>query len=221
MRLCLRCLSLVLTSAQYGQQSVFTNQPVIKMIQRGFGKTIEAINRNPTNFDTSLDALIVLKTAGVTSNEAAAMMRKGSSQPVNPVPATAMASAPTPAVEAPAAATAPAAMTAPQGQVLSKSPVFLTSASKGNTWSSGRDQSIEMSKDFERTCPGVRISLNQQVTDHTVQLNHIEHGFGRDNQILVANHDGDLIKTTDGSSIKGGVKKACEDILQDWASEKR
>ena len=55
MRRRLLCLSLVLTSAPYGQQSVFTNESVVKMIQMGFGESaiIEAFNRNPSNFDTS------------------------------------------------------------------------------------------------------------------------------------------------------------------------
>lgn len=66
-----------------------------------------------------------------------------------------------------------------------------------------------------------RISLNQQNADYTVALNHIEHGFARDNQIQVANKEGDLIsKTKEGGSIKGRVKKACDDILTDWATKK-
>ena len=46
---------------------------------------------------------------------------------------------------------------------------------------------MEMSKDLERDCPGVRMTINQQVADYTVLLNHIEVGFARDNQIQVAN----------------------------------
>jgi hypothetical protein len=65
-----------------------------------------------------------------------------------------------------------------------------------------------MSRDFERNCPGVRISINQQMADCTVALNHIEHGLTRDNQIQVANRDGDLIAATkEGGSINARVKK--------------
>jgi hypothetical protein len=79
---------------------------------------------------------------------------------------------------------------------------------------------MEMSKDFERSCPDVRISINQNMADYTVALNHVEHGFARDNQIQVANKDGDLISTTkEGGSIKGDVKKACDLILADWAKK--
>jgi hypothetical protein len=78
---------------------------------------------------------------------------------------------------------------------------------------------MEMSKDFERDCPGVKISINQAVADYTVVLNHIEVGmFIRDNQFQIANKDGDLIsRTKEGGSIASGVKKACQTILDNWA----
>ena len=55
---------------------------------------------------------------------------------------------------------------------------------------------MEMSKDFERDCPGVKITISEGAADYTILLNHIEHGFVRDNQIQVANKDGDLISKT-------------------------
>ncbi len=78
---------------------------------------------------------------------------------------------------------------------------------------------MEMSKDLEKNCSGVRVTINPQMADYTVMLNHIETGFTRDNQIQVANRDGDLIsKTKEGGSIASGMKKACALILADWAS---
>lgn len=95
--------------------------------------------------------------------------------------------------------------------------VFLQAASHGNTWNAHRDQSMEMSKDFEKACTEVKVTINQQAADYTVILNHIEVGLlSRDNQIQVADKNGDLLKTKEGSSIKGSVKKACELILADW-----
>ena len=84
---------------------------------------------------------------------------------------------------------------------------------------------MEMSKDFQEVCPDVQISLNQHLVDYTVELNHIEHVFSRDNQMQVVNKDGDLVSKTKeggsikGGSIKGGVKKACEVIIADWAKK--
>ena len=102
---------------------------------------------------------------------------------------------------------------------LSNTPrVFISSASKGPNRNAARDQSMEMGKDLEKNCPGVRLTINQQLADYTILLNHIEAGFIRDNQIQVANKDGDLISTTkEGGSINGGSKKACEVILSAWA----
>jgi hypothetical protein len=98
----------------------------------------------------------------------------------------------------------------------------VSSDAHGNLWNATRDQSMEMSKDFEQACPDVRISINQQAADYIVALNHIEHGWARDNQIQVANRDGDLIaRTKEGGSVRSRVKSACNDILADWASLKR
>jgi hypothetical protein len=98
--------------------------------------------------------------------------------------------------------------------------VFLQAASHGNTWNARRDQSMEMSKDFEKDCPGVRVTINQQAADYTVILNHIEVGLlARDNQLQVADKNGDLLQTKEGGGIKGGVKNVCALILSDWAKQ--
>jgi hypothetical protein len=66
----------------------------------------------------------------------------------------------------------------------------------------------------------VRITLNQQMADYTVALNHIEHGFARDNQFQIADRNGDPLSTTrEGGRINGGVKKACHQILVDWTNK--
>ena len=82
---------------------------------------------------------------------------------------------------------------------------------------------MEMSKDFELDCASVQITINQQMADFTVSLNHIEVGaFVRDNQIQIADKNGDLIsKTKEGGSIRAGMKKACGVILEEWAKKTR
>ena len=79
---------------------------------------------------------------------------------------------------------------------------------------------MEMSKDFQKVCPGVRVTLNQQMADYTVLLNHIELGlFARDNQMEIADRNGDLLQTKEGGSIKGSVKKVCDLILANWTKQ--
>ncbi len=142
-----------------------------------------------------------------------------------PVAASAASVAPVQAQPAPAPSQQP---TAPVQQPVQNAPVvkgqsprvFLQAASHGNTWNARRDQSMEMGKDFEKVCPGVRVTINQQAADYTVILNHIEVGlFARDNQMQIADKNGDLLETKEGGGIKGGVKKVCDLILSDWAKQ--
>jgi len=56
------------------------------------------------------------------------------------------------------------------------------------------------------------------VADYTVELNQVEHGVVAENQMLVANKDGDLIsRGKQWGGLKGGVRKVCAAILADWA----
>jgi hypothetical protein len=216
-------------------QQTLNNDSVIKMVKMGFPEDmiVNAINRSPGTYDTTVGGMITLKSAGVGNKAISAMVLKGTAPTGAPqapaAPAAPPADVPPPTVSVPrslvlaASPTVPPAAEQPSRVVYASSAtrprVFLQAQSHGNLWNAARDQSMEMSKDFERNCPGVRISLNRQMSDYTVALSHIERGFVRDNQIQVANRDGDLIsKTKEGGSINGRVKKACDEILTDWAA---
>jgi hypothetical protein len=204
-------------------QQALNNDSIIKLVKAGLSEDliVTTINAAPGTYDISADGLIALKTAGVSDKVVAAIVAKTSAFALPTPPPV----APAPGTELQPSTAIPGAETQGPGQALpqpwqppSKPRVFLQSASKGNQWSAARDQTMEMSKDFEKDCPDVRITINQQVADYTVVLNHIEFGFSRDNQFQIANKDGDLIsKTKEGGSIDGGVKKACRIILDDWA----
>jgi hypothetical protein len=209
-------------------QTAFDNNSVIKLIKAGLSDEliVSTVNAVPGIYDTSADGLIALKTGGASDNVVSAIVLKASS-----------ARLPTQASDPPPAPTAEPLSSEKQGQSLapvqdraqqpSASPqtssqprVFLQSASKGPNRNAARDQSMEMSKDLEKNCPGLKVTINQQMADYTIVLNHIEAGFARDNQIQVANRDGDLLsKTKEGGSIAGGMKKACALILADWATK--
>jgi hypothetical protein len=96
--------------------------------------------------------------------------------------------------------------------------VYLESASHGSQWNAARDQTIELTKDFqkEKDCSEIAVTTRQDKADYTLTLNHIEHGFARDNQIRLANTDGDVLLTKEGGSIAKNVKTACGLILDDW-----
>src|ERR1700689_4490039 len=97
--------------------------------------------------------------------------------------------------------------------------VLLTSASKGSNWNSNRDQTIELTKDFQKDCTQVRVTMLQEKADYIVTLNHIEHGLVRDNQFMLSNKDGDVLYTKEGGSIDKNVKYACGVIQKGWKSK--
>jgi|HubBroStandDraft_1064217.scaffolds.fasta_scaffold55333_1 hypothetical protein len=197
-------------------QQTLNNDAIIKMVKAGLSEelVITTIDSQAGTFDTSTDGLIALKAAGVNDKVVSAIVRKASGTAAT-TPAQAGQS---PAADSAAQAQGPSQQPSSASQPGKVPRVFLQSASKGSQWNAVRDQSMEMSKDFEKDCPGVKVTINQGAADYTVLLNHIEHGFARDNQIQIANKDGDLIsKTKEGGSIRGDVKKACETILADWS----
>jgi hypothetical protein len=96
--------------------------------------------------------------------------------------------------------------------------VLLRAPNRTGGWTALGNPAMDMSKDFQDVCPGVRVSINLYTADYTVELNRVQHGFVPENQMMVANKDGDLIsRVSEWGSLKGGVKKACAAILADWA----
>jgi hypothetical protein len=190
-------------------QQILDNASVIRMVAMGFSEDaiVAAINRSPGSFNLSTDGVIDLKSSGVGEKALAAMELKAVA-PVTSVPIT-----------RPEPHLSPA--TPPQQQVPSRQPVneprvFLRSKSHGSGWTATRNQTMTMSNDFQRSCPSIKITLNERSADYTVALNHIESGLFRDNQIRISNKQGDLIGTRQGGSISGGVVAACNLILANW-----
>jgi hypothetical protein len=199
----------------FGQQTL-NNDSVVGLMKAGFSEDviISAINRSLGAYDTSVDGLIALKKAGITDKEILAIVAKAQPQ----------SSA---AQVLPVAEGAPGARAAlPVPALPGKKPrVFLRARSHSSGWHESRDQAMEMSKDFLEVCPEVQVSVNENLVDYTVELNHTEYSFVRLNQVQVSNKDGDLVSEASGggsikgTSIKGDVKKACEAIVADWAKK--
>jgi hypothetical protein len=218
-------------------QTILDNDGIVKMVKAGLGDDVivSMISAQPGNYTVTPDAMVQLKQDGVSDKVINAMIAKFASTSPSTAPASASAPssgpAPPPATASaqaqPALATGPPATAAEQPATPNaptgnrQAPrVFLQSASNGNTWNSRRDQSMEMSKDFQKACPGIVVTINQQMGDYTVILSHIELGaWARDNQLQVADKSGDLLKTREGGSIKGNVKTICTLILSDWAKQ--
>jgi hypothetical protein len=86
--------------------------------------------------------------------------------------------------------------------------IYLEATSHGNLWSATRDQTMELSTDFAKTC-NVKITLNQQAADYTLKLDHVEVGFSRSNQFQLADKNGDVLFTTRTESVAGAVRNVC------------
>jgi hypothetical protein len=214
------CCLLVGQQTDRTQIKELNNESVIKLAKAGLSDDliISTINASSGKYDTSPDGLIALRRAGVSDTVVSTLVHKGA----------ATASQSSPAAEEPAQnslvpgrdPSSSVTLKADLAEGTATKPrVFLQAASKGSG-NAARDQAMEMSKDLEKNCLGVRITINQTMADYTVLLNHIEKGLARDNQIQVANRDGDLLtKTKEGGSIAGGMKKACALILDDWTKK--
>ena len=83
------------------------------------------------------------------------------------------------------------------------------------------DESMEVSKDLQKNCTGVTMTLNQSAADYTVMLNRESkknRGLLRSNsQIEVANRAGDVLGTNATHTVNNAAKDACQLILADWA----
>lgn len=216
-------------------QQTMSNDSLIKLSKSGLSddQIIQIVGSLPANYDLSSNGQLELLKSGVSNRVVSALIAKSSvtpsSEPAKVQSAATIGpstSARTPSAVQPAApAVGPVSAPKPPNTAAAIDPtykprVFVSSASKGPNRNASRDQSMEMGKDLERNCPSVRITISDQMADYTVLLNHIEAGFVRDNQIQVADKNGDLIsRTKEGGSINGGSKKVCDIILQDWAKK--
>ena len=87
------------------------------------------------------------------------------------------------------------------------------------------DESMEVTKDLQKNCGGVIVTLNQANADYTVMLNRESkknRGLLRSNsQLQVANHDGDVIGTNATHTVGNAAKDACQLIVADWQAHPR
>lgn len=107
------------------------------------------------------------------------------------------------------------------------------SAAGGRHWASwgskstfdSHDESMEVTKDLQKNCSGIVVTLNQSNADYTVMLNRESkqnRGLLRANsQVQVANRGGDVLGTSATRTVGNAAKDACELILSDWQAHGR
>jgi hypothetical protein len=87
------------------------------------------------------------------------------------------------------------------------------------------DESMEVTKDLQKDCSGVVVTLNQSNADYTVMLNReSKHNRGllrSNSQVQVANRLGDILGTNATKTVGNAAKDACRLILADWSQHGR
>src|SRR3954453_14072292 len=87
------------------------------------------------------------------------------------------------------------------------------------------DESMEVTKDLQKDCSGVVVSLNQSNADYTVLMNRESkknRGLLRSNsQVEVANRAGDILGTSSTPTVGNAAKDACQLIVSDWQAHGR
>jgi len=87
------------------------------------------------------------------------------------------------------------------------------------------DESMEVTKDLQKDCSSVVVTLNQSTADYTVLLNRESkknRGLLRSNsQVEVANRAGDILGTNSTHTVDNAAKDACQLITADWQTHGR
>ena len=87
------------------------------------------------------------------------------------------------------------------------------------------DESMEVTKDLQKNCSGVIVTLNASNADYTVLLNRESkknRGLLRSNsQIEVANKAGDILGTNATHTVGNAAKDACQLVVADWQAHGR
>jgi PDZ domain len=87
------------------------------------------------------------------------------------------------------------------------------------------DEAMEVTKDLQKNCSGVMVTLDQSNTDYTVMLNReSKHNRGlllTNSQVQVANRLGDVLGANATRTVGNASKDACRLILADWSQHGR
>lgn len=82
------------------------------------------------------------------------------------------------------------------------------------------DESMEVTKDLQKDCSGVTVTINENNADYIVMLNRESkqnRGLLRSNsQIQVANKAGDILGAKATHTVGNAAKDACNLIVADW-----
>jgi len=89
----------------------------------------------------------------------------------------------------------------------------------GGRWDSivdSHDESLELTKELRQRCPEIIVTLKESAADFLVMLNReskMKKGLAsKNNQVLVANTNGDVIWTKDVRQVASAAKDVCQAV---------
>jgi hypothetical protein len=103
----------------------------------------------------------------------------------------------------------------------------------GNHWGAwgskstidAHDESMEVTKDLQKECPGVTVTVNDSNADYVIMMNRESkqnRGLLRSNsQVEVANKAGDILGSNATHTVGHAAKDACNLIMADWQAHGR
>lgn len=87
------------------------------------------------------------------------------------------------------------------------------------------DESMEVTKDLQKSCEGATVTINESNADYIIMMNRESkqnRGLLRTNsQIQIANKAGDVIGTNATRTVGNAAKDACNMIMADWQAHGR
>lgn len=95
----------------------------------------------------------------------------------------------------------------------------------GRSTLDSHDEAMEVTKNLQKGCSEVIVTLDQSNADYTVMLNReSKHNRGllrTNSQVQVANRLGDVLGTNSTHTVGNASKDACQLILADWSQHGR
>jgi len=112
--------------------------------------------------------------------------------------------------------------------------LFINATGNGSRWfrtghvestTDSHDESMEVTKNLQKECPDIAITLSQSSADYTVTPNREakqKRGLLRSNsQMQVANRVGDVLGSRTTRTVNNASRDACTLILSDWTQNGR
>jgi hypothetical protein len=202
-----------------GTNPALTNSDVLKMVVAKFGDdvVIAKIRTSICSFDTTIDTILNLKTAGVSDAVIQAMVEAGGNVKLLVKNPPANQDAPKPLGTTVTHEQPRAYLVDRDEWKLSGGFAATGTSAAGSIHAGVRRDYTEILKTFARTCPQTTFTNDRTKADYAVVLDHktwMETSWtGHQNEYVIFNRAGDLIYSGAADKMKNAAKDSCKAIM--------